>query len=500
MRSLSLRYRLALTYTLLIFLAVTVLGVRVLSAVKQYYLESIREATAEHTRLVARLLSQSLDRAGPPADLKSLCDALGKQVGAQVTLLGAGGVALADSQSNGSSGVHRAGRQERACAVCHEEERKVESVHSVEPVRVAGSPVREVQLTVPSLTVARALSKIRRMAIDTMIVTMLLAGWLSFRIATSLSRPVARMEKMARRVADGDLEQHLTVTSSDEVGRLAESLNLMTRRLREMVQRLKKERDACEVFAADVSHQLRTPVTALRATCEALLVGGIHDPAVATEFLQTLERQSRHLSALLDDILSIARLDTGVERYSRAPVEVNEVLHDVARLMEPVAAEKQVRFEVAPGPPAVVNANCQQLEQVLANLLDNAVKYSPVGESVVLGAEREDEWIRVFVEDHGSGIPPADLARIFERFYRSSDPHTRHLAGTGLGLSIVKEIIEAYGGQVFVESTVGVGSRFSFILPTGAITLENGDTHAAPDEVRKPVVSGGADGAPACPK
>ncbi len=469
----SLRYRLALIYILLIFCSMTVLGLRVISAVEHYYRQSVREATEEHARLVARLLSQSLRNGNAEVDLDVLCRQLSNQVGARITLMGTGGHPLADSDHSLHGAEHPTVRRGTTCAVCHPEERSVESVQSLATVRAAHSPVRHVRLTVPLFTVARTLSKIQRMAIATMVITMLLAAWLSFHIATSLTRPIHQMEDMARRVAEGDLDQHLPVKSSDEVGRLAGSLNLMTARLRDMVGQLKKERDARQAFTADVSHQLRTPVTALRTTCEALLAGGIRDPAVATDFLQALERQSERLSVLLDDILTITRLDAEAERGHRAPVEVNELLREVAREMEPVAAEKQIRFRIETVAPVMAYANRQQLEQVLANLIDNAVKYSPAGGSVEMGAASEDRWVRVWVQDHGIGIPRSDLSRIFDRFYRSSNSETRHLSGTGLGLSIVKEIVKAHGGQVSVESTVGVGSRFSFTLPSGDIASEN---------------------------
>ncbi|WP_298269152.1 two-component system histidine kinase PnpS [Geobacter sp.] len=219
-------------------------------------------------------------------------------------------------------------------------------------------------------------------------------------------------------------------------------------------------------FVANVSHELRTPVTVIKGYAEALIGGTLEsDPARARRFIEIIYSHSDRLAALIGDLLTLSRLESGMLRLELTGVNLERVARHVAGLLEQKAAVEKITIDCAPlvGAPTVL-ADPGRLEQVLINLLDNAIKYSPSGSAVSLMVSDEGAMVKVGVKDTGIGIPPADLARIFERFYRVDAARSREEGGTGLGLSIVKHIVQLHGGSVGVKSVHGKGSTFWFTL------------------------------------
>ncbi len=223
-------------------------------------------------------------------------------------------------------------------------------------------------------------------------------------------------------------------------------------------------------FVANVSHELRTPVTAVRSAAETLhAVVGKGDPATAARFLDIIERNAERLQDLVEDLLDLSRIESRQYHLRPEALELPTMLeHTLAGLRD--RADKRgikLRSEAAQGlPPA--RADRRALEQVLANLVDNAIKYCNSGSTVVVRATARPEDIEIAVVDDGPGIDARHLPRIFERFYRVDPGRGRDSGGTGLGLSIVKHLVEAMGGRVNVASTPGQGSTFAFTLPRTA--------------------------------
>ncbi|MBN1675126.1 MAG: HAMP domain-containing protein [Kiritimatiellae bacterium] len=219
-------------------------------------------------------------------------------------------------------------------------------------------------------------------------------------------------------------------------------------------------------FVANVAHELRTPVTNIRGYAETLLDGALADAANAKEFVATIAASSRRLAALIDDLLRLAGLESGEARMQLEPSSVQTLVARLFQVLRPAAGEKGLvlRSEIPAELPAI-RADEDRMSQVLLNLLDNAVKYTPAGGTVTVSAESDAQFVRIRVADTGIGIPAKDLDRIFERFYRVDKARSRELGGTGLGLSIVKHIVQAHEGQVAVESTLGKGSTFSVSIP-----------------------------------
>lgn len=221
-------------------------------------------------------------------------------------------------------------------------------------------------------------------------------------------------------------------------------------------------------FVANVSHELRTPVTVIKGYAETLLSGALEkDPERGTRFLQIIRNHADRLSSLIRDLLALSELESGEVGMQLGKLPLDDAIRQALLLVGQRGEEKGVVLTYAGGETAVatVRADRGRLEQVLINLLDNAVKYSEPGGTVTVAAAQEGDMVRVSVRDSGIGIPQKDLPRLFERFYRVDEARSRDNGGTGLGLSIVKHIVQVHGGTVKVESTPGRGSVFSFTLP-----------------------------------
>jgi two-component system phosphate regulon sensor histidine kinase PhoR len=223
-------------------------------------------------------------------------------------------------------------------------------------------------------------------------------------------------------------------------------------------------------FVANVSHELRTPVTAIGTAAETLLGGALGDAETAREFVEVIDRHSARLKHLVDDLLDLAKIEAKGFRLTIGDVDLAPVVEQAVRLLEPTARRRKVRVEaLVPGDLPRVRVDPRGLEQVVSNLLDNAIKYGGEGARVRVTAKVDDGGaVEIAVSDDGPGIAPAHLTRVFERFYRVDAGRSRELGGTGLGLSIVKHMTELMHGTVGVESEPGHGATFRVRVPAVA--------------------------------
>jgi len=217
---------------------------------------------------------------------------------------------------------------------------------------------------------------------------------------------------------------------------------------------------------ANVSHELRTPVTVIKGYAETLLDGALAtDPERAAVFLEKIHCHAGRLASLIGDLLILSELESGVTTPEAAPVAIGPVIDHVCTLLEEKALSKNISIiQPGSGETGEVLADRAKLEQVLVNLLDNAIKYTQDNGTITISSAETEGMLTIAVSDTGIGIPDNDLPRIFERFYRVDAARSREQGGTGLGLAIVKHILQLYGGSISVESRPGKGSTFSFTL------------------------------------
>ncbi|MEW6488691.1 MAG: heavy metal sensor histidine kinase [Thermodesulfobacteriota bacterium] len=284
----------------------------------------------------------------------------------------------------------------------------------------------------------------------------LLGGWF---LAGRALRPLDTVVEELRGLDADTLDARLPAKAGTlEVRELAENVNGLLSRLEDAFRRVRE-------FTADASHELRTPLTVLRGEAEVAL----RKPRSPEEYQAVLAsslEEAHRMGRIVEDLLLLAKGDLGEATVHKVPLDLAEVLGEVAAQATLLAEDKGLRFTSAGGPPAPVLADPLRLRQLFWNLLDNAVKYTPAGGRVFLSHGRTDAgWVRVTVKDTGIGIPPEDRERIFERFYRVDKHRARAQGGSGLGLSICCWIAQVHGGRIEVESKVDEGSAFIVYLP-----------------------------------
>jgi two-component system phosphate regulon sensor histidine kinase PhoR len=232
------------------------------------------------------------------------------------------------------------------------------------------------------------------------------------------------------------------------------------------ITRLKELEKIRQDFVANVSHELRTPLTTIKGYAETLLEGALKEE-VAAQFVQVIKRHSDRLEKIVEDLLILSKIESKEFQLRMESLSISDLIGDVLDFLKEPLNKRKISVSVGEIPPTLlVYGDRQYLEQVLINILDNAIKYGRDRGNIKISVnENPDGEIQVSVEDDGTGIPKEDLPRIFERFYRVDKGRSKELGGTGLGLSIVKHIVQAHGGSVWAESEITKGSRFHFTLP-----------------------------------
>jgi two-component system phosphate regulon sensor histidine kinase PhoR len=264
-------------------------------------------------------------------------------------------------------------------------------------------------------------------------------------------------------IATGTLRQHFFAATVASV-RAAETSGAVIV-LHDITELRKLERVRRD-FVANVSHEFRTPLTAIQGFAETLIGGAIDDPQNRGRFLAIILEHSRRLARLTEDLLRLSQMDAEQLELEFRPLSVGQFIESCYETAQRRAAEKGLSLSVqVPSHLPDVAADGRRLQEVLQNLLDNAIQYTPQGGKIVLSAEAGNDEVLFTVADTGIGIPQADQPRIFERFYRVDVARSREAGGTGLGLSIAKHLVEAHGGRIWVESEVGAGSKFHFAVP-----------------------------------
>jgi len=232
------------------------------------------------------------------------------------------------------------------------------------------------------------------------------------------------------------------------------------------ITELKRLEEIRKDFVANVSHELRTPISSIKGYAETLLDGKVDNEDTVKEFLSIIYQDSNRLANLIDDLLDLSKIESGKMKLEFEPLEILPIVNRCVNVLRKSAKDKSLSVKLdIPTNLLKILGDHKRLSQVFLNLLDNAIKYTPEGGSITVNATSKEKIVQVDISDTGIGISEKDLPRIFERFYRVDKARSRELGGTGLGLSIVKHIIQAHNGQVWVQSTLGQGSTFSFTIP-----------------------------------
>jgi two-component system, OmpR family, phosphate regulon sensor histidine kinase PhoR len=315
-----------------------------------------------------------------------------------------------------------------------------------------------IRVALPLSHIDQRLDRLRNIIIVAASLTAIIALFLGFWIARSFANPLSRMTNMARLLSNGDYKQRLEIDRQDEMGELAMTLNLLAQTA---AQREAVRRD----FIANASHELKTPVSAIQGITETLLEDDKMDEETHQRFIQKVNSQSLRLSQLISDLLALSRLETKDAEFFDN-VDLNKVIQDSCHDLQTDANENGLSLVwQCPETSIVVFGDEESLSQLLINLIDNAIKYTPENGHINVTLKTENSLVILVIEDDGIGIGSEEQHRIFERFYRVDKARSKILGGTGLGLAIVKHIVIRHQGHITLESTLGQGSLFRVTFP-----------------------------------
>jgi len=594
-RAIRRRIAFKLTLTLVGFVGVSMVaaGFFLNHALEEFAVESLEQRLASVAGVVEEEARGLLRGGGSPAAVQAFVSRVARPTGARVTLIAADGRVVGESDRRSEDLArldnHR-GRPEVRTALEGRLGRDLRRSATVDapllyvawPVRDAGRVIGVLRLALPLSAVTASYASLHQVMLAGGGVALLVALGIGIFVAGRVTRPVVDMQSIARQMSEGNFLVRAPSRSTDEIGTLGRSLNVLAARLREKVQDLDQERakvtaildgmvegvvavdghehvlvmneraraifglgamrgehkpflevirnvelhelfrdsragspgcvlrrevrlaapagrvlevqalplalggdewglvmvlhDVTELrrledvrteFVANVSHELRTPLTAIHGYLETLLEGALEEPEHARKFLEIVFRHTERLGRLISDLAELSNIELGRITLALARTPLGEVVDSVVAIIGPRAARGGVRLASAVPPGLVaVTADHDRLVQILINLVDNAVKYTPRGGDVRIGASLiAGDRVEVTVTDTGIGIPRSDLPRITERFYRVDKARSRELGGTGLGLAIVRHLVLAHGGELAIESEVEQGTTVRFTLP-----------------------------------
>jgi two-component system phosphate regulon sensor histidine kinase PhoR len=443
---------------------------------KQVYIDSlVRQVTDK-----ARMLALSLDDIGtvsPPA-----ARAMATAAGGRLTLVRSDGWVTVDSEADATKMENHATRPELRKALAGQPGWAIRRSGTLGiPFLYVAAPCRGgvVRLAVPYAQVEDQVAQIRAKILTSTALAFLPAILVAAVLARWISRHFATIMAHAGELAGGNFRARLPVTGGAEFGQLARTLNDTAANLQRTMEQLQLEHSELERlerirkdFVINVSHELRTPLASIQGYTETLLDGALGDPQYNMRFLAIIRHNAERLARLTEDLLTLSRVEQKRQKLEFEPHSIGGLIEEAMDLVRPIAARSSIRLatELDAATPDVW-CDGEAVSQILSNLLDNAIKYTPAGGSIVAGARPAGRFVEVFVRDSGAGIPAEDLPRLFERFYRVDKARSRELGGTGLGLSIVKHLVGAHNGTVRVESRVQEGSTFFFMLPAEEAAL-----------------------------
>ncbi len=313
------------------------------------------------------------------------------------------------------------------------------------PVTKANAEIQLIQTTLFSIAGAG------------IVFALLIGGFLTSRVTV----PVSEMVQVAEALRRGEYNAKVKTITRDEIGRLGDTLNRLGSELTNKMADLHRLENVRRDFVANVSHEIKTPLTSIKGYIETLLSGADADPEVRHRFLEKIDRNANRLSALVQDILSLAKIEAAEASFKIHNIDLLPIITGILARYDDVAAAKNIRMNFKSyGHRLNILGDNEAVTQVIDNLLSNAIKYTPDGGRIGISVKQAAEWLNVEITDTGIGIPEEHQERIFERFYRVDKARSRDLGGTGLGLSIVKHLVNAMQGDIRVTSKTGVGSTF----------------------------------------
>lgn len=452
---------------------------------EENYVSNLKRELGAKARMVAALMK----RDALHKDEKTLKE-LSETLSGRLTLIARDGRVLADSDASSTRMENHSNRPEIIEALLG----RVGS--SIRPSPTLGVPFLYVaipvdnevlRLAVPVAQIQSGVTTVRQQMLAAVAIGFLPAFLVTALFARHVSARLGAIIDYAGKLSQGHFEMRLSNPGSDELGVLGRKLNDTGEKLQHTMEQLHREHLELEKverirkdFVINVSHELRTPLASIQGYTETLLDGALHDPDNNVRFLSIIRQNAERLGRLTADLMTLSRIELKTQRFQFAGYYVTPMIQEGVDSIRPMAEKKSITLKAEPAPPGTeVFCDAEAVHQILSNLIDNAIKYTPAGGTITVSAKvlaEPNDYVEVSVADTGMGIPDEDVPRLFERFYRVDKARSRELGGTGLGLAIVKHLVKAQGGEVGVVSQVQKGSRFWFTLPVQDLGLSEHTT------------------------
>jgi signal transduction histidine kinase len=324
------------------------------------------------------------------------------------------------------------------------------------------SEARYLRISQLKSTIYAAEASIRHLIYGAMVGSILVVIIVSFYFARYMSKPLLRLKEAALDIANGNLDREINLKRSDEFGTLARSLNQMADTLRADTEQLKKLNEKQNQFFADITHEVRNPLHSISGALEMMELENL-EASKKAQYIQVARKQLQRVTRLFEDLKTLQRYDYDASFIIREQVELGKLVEGILHVHKPFAEKKGIELVSDIEENLNVFVDPDKIEQVIENLTSNALKYTNEG-TVTVAAKKVKEGVKVSVSDTGIGISDEHLERLFDRFYRADKARSRDKGGTGLGLAVVKSILTAHQSDIQVESTVGKGSTFQFVL------------------------------------
>jgi two-component system phosphate regulon sensor histidine kinase PhoR len=465
--------KLILWVALLMLVALVMVDYLATNVAQENYIQNLTSQLADKARMIA------LTPPGPEHFDAATARSLARAAGGRLTIVRNDGKVLVDSEADaGAMENHRNPNRPELMAAFDGRVGTDQRLSATVKVRFlyVAVPVLEgitVRLAVPLHDIDAQVNQLRGKLLASTALAFLPAILIAAVLARYLSRRFASVMAHAGELAHGNFRSRLDGVNDSEFGRLSRTLNETAGNLEATVAQLQHEHAELEKlerirkdFVINVSHELRTPLASIQGYTETLIDGALNDPAHNMRFLGIIRHNAERLARLTADLLTLSRIEQKRQKFEFEPHMANQLIHDAFEMVRPIAEKNDIQLVEERAPEdTVVTCDSEAVSQILSNLLDNAIKYTPAGGRITVGASPAAGMVEFFVRDSGVGIPEEDLPRLFERFYRVDKARSRELGGTGLGLSIVKHLVGAHNGATRVESAVQQGSTFYFTLP-----------------------------------
>jgi two-component system phosphate regulon sensor histidine kinase PhoR len=468
-------WKIYLTFSALILASAMLISWFVASKVEATLYNNLDHFGTNHLAFMEIIAKGVLENPKTIPEMAAKLSDLGRRTGSRINVIDATGKVLIDTYVAPEGLDDHSTRPEIQEALSHEYGRSVrfsnstnqERMYQASAIRSGDTLLGFARFSMPLEQSRAAVSTLQStlflIALGGIFFALLAGGILARRVTV----PVSEMVQVAESLRRGDYDAKVKTITKDEIGRLGDTLNRLGSELTSKITELQRLENVRRDFVANVSHEIKTPLTSIKGYIETLLSGADEDKETRHRFLLKIDRNASRLAALVQDILSLAKIEAAESAFKLNRVDLLPIITGVLARYDDVAAAKNIRMSFkSHSHHLTALGDHEAMIQVIDNLLTNAIKYTPEGGRISITVRNTDENLTVEVADTGIGIPEEHLERIFERFYRVDKARSREMGGTGLGLSIVKHLVSAMQGDIKVSSKYGSGSTFFVKLRT----------------------------------